>query len=330
MTRYTKYITVFFVCLLWGGNAFSQFELSVPAITKQEFFNPAYNSYKEYVSLNLMSRQQWYNAGVDGPKVVAVNAYIPLGERALGLGSTIISEKVGLRNVNTAYLSLSKKLRLATDTYLALGIGVGVQSESYNRKEMIHYPEVNFNRVELNQTNPAFSLGMMAMISKFFVGVSSNITLSKNDFDYKYLTGFDGTIGMVNVVNDDFVYKLSLVGKYYIQNQIKADRDGHLNNGYVSPILDLSFHCFLFNSIWLGTSHRLNEAQTLTVSTRLGKVRKITLGYTYEKGIGKGLNRYDTQGIFLSYNFFKNKSRKKGYFQKRSVRYVKPLSEYLY
>ncbi|MDE5421155.1 type IX secretion system membrane protein PorP/SprF [Ancylomarina sp. DW003] len=330
MNRYTKYISVLFVCLVWGGQAFSQFELSVPAITKQEFFNPAYNSYKEYVSLNVMSRQQWYNAGVDGPKVLAANAYIPLGKRALGLGTTIVSEEVGLRSVNTFYLSLSKKLRLGTDAHLALGVGMGVQGESYDRKKMIHYPEVNFNRVELSQTNPAFTMGMMAMVSNFFMGISSNITVSKNDFDYKYLTGFDGTIGMVKAVNEDFVYKLALVSKYYIQNQIKAGQDGKLDNGYVSPILDLSFHCFLFSSIWLGTSHRLNEAQTFTLSARFGKVKKITVGYTYEKGIGSGLNRYDTQGIFLSYNFLKKSSRKKAYFKKRSVLYDTPLSEYLY
>ena len=330
MNKHVQYLVFLLSCLVAGGNASAQFELSVPAITKQEFFNPAFNSYKDHISLNMMSRQQWYNAGIEGPKVLALNGFVPIGKGDIGIGGTVISEDIGLRSVNTAYLNLSKDLRIAMDAHLAFGLGLGIQSESYSRKEMVHYPEVNFDGVDFHQVNPALSMGTMLMVSNLFLGASSNITVSKNDFDYKYLAGFDGVAGIVKVVNPDFVYRLALVGKYYIQNKFEAGKDGKLNNGYVDPILDLSFHCFLFERIWLGTSHRFKEAQTLTVSARLGKSKRLTLGYLYEKGIGSGLNRYDTQGVFLSYNFLKKGRSRKGYFQKRKVRYVKPLSEYLY
>ena len=314
-----------------GGEVFAQFELSVPAITKQEFFNPAFNAYKSHVSLNMMSRQQWYNAGVEGPKMLALNGYAPIGKNAIGIGGTLISEKVGLRNINTAYFNLTKELKVAMDSKLAFGLGIGIQNENYNRSEMRHYPEVNFNGVELNQTNPAFSMGLMLMISNFYMGASSNITASKNDFDYKYLTGFDGVLGIVKVVNTDFVYRIGLVGKYYIQNKFETGKDGQLNNSYVDPIVDLSFSCFLYDRIWIGTSHRFKEAQTISISARMGKSKRFTLGYLYELGIGTGLNQFDTQGIYLSYNLLRGgKSSRKGYFQRRKVRYVKPLSEYLY
>ena len=331
MNKQTKYLIVLFLFLIKVGKTSAQFELSVPAITKQEFFNPAYNSYKTQISLNVMSRQQWYNAGIEGPKVLALNGYFPVGKGSIGIGGNAISEEVGLRTVNTAYFNVSKRLNVAVDAQLSFGLGLGVQSETYNRNKMVHYPEVSFDGVELNQVNPALSLGLMAMVSNNFFGVSSNVTMSKHDFDYKYLVGFDCTAGTVKVVSNDFVYRLALVGKYYIQNKFEAGSDGILNNGYVDPIVDLSFHCLVYEKIWLGTSHRFNEAQTLTISARFGKQRKLTLGYLYEKGIGRGLNQFDTQGVFLAYNFFKGRgSGKRAYFQKRRIRYVKSLSEYLY
>ena len=331
MNKKTRFYAFLFLSLLLSAKSFAQFELSVPAITKQEFFNPAFNSYKKHVSLNLMSRQQWYNAGIAGPRVLALNGFFPIGNTSIGVGGNAISEEVGLRTVNTACLNVSKGVQIATDSHLSVGLGIGVQSETYSRNKMTHYPEVNFKGVKLSQVNPAFSLGLMTMISNLFFGASSNLTISKHDFDYKYLVGFDGIAGTVKVVSTDLVYRISIVGKYYIQNKFEANADGTLNNGYVDPIVDLSFHCFLYEKIWLGTSHRFKEAQTLTISARFGKRKNLTLGYLYEKGIGSGLNQFDTQGVFLAYNFFKGRgSGKRAYFQKRRIRYVKSLSEYLY
>lgn len=307
----------------------AQFESSSPSIPKQEYFNPAFNAYKTYGSLNMMQRSQWVNKNAFTPKMFATNIFIPTKKQGLGFGGTLVSEDIGLRTKNTFLVSVSQGVRIGYNSYLAIGIGLGVEIESYQKSKMRYYPEVSFNNVKLNSTRSVISLGAMALLRNYFVGISTNLRVNDQDFDFTYLTGFDVCAGRVYILNPDYVFRSTIVAKYYKETRYNVDKK-MIEEQFVPPVIDWSLSCLFYNKMWVSAGLRFNQAATIMVSYRINKL--ISLGVKYEPGLGSGYNRYNSQGIYLTYNFGKRNSRgllRKGVFS-RSSRVNNPLNEYMY
>lgn len=299
-------VLVFFVI----EESMSQFETSSPSIPKQEYFNPAFNAYKSYGSLNVMYRQQWVNGVNRAPSLLGVNLYVPAGKRGLGVGGTLISEEIGLRNVNTLLFSGSQGVRLSPDSYLALGVGVGLKVDSYQIDRIRSYTGIDLSQIERRQVNPVISFGMLALLRDVFMGVSTNLRVNDQDFDFTYITGFDFCLGRVFAINPDFVLRSIVVGKYYKETRYNSI-NGEITDEFIPPVVDWSTSCLFYNKLWIGTGVCFGQAAHLFVNSRLSS--RLSLGYKYEVGIGSGLNRFNSQGIYLSYNFVKKRRRGRAY-----------------
>jgi type IX secretion system PorP/SprF family membrane protein len=320
---------VFVVCLIvcFGFDAKSQFESASPSIPNQEYFNPAFNAYKEYSSVNMMSRWQWVNVA-SSPKFKALNAYVPLAESGLGFALNFVSEDIGLRDINTLLVSISKGMSLSANSYLSFGLSLGAELEAYKLSELKYYPELDVSGISENSSKPALSIGMLMMLSNYYVGVSTNLVMNKNDFDFKYITGFDFVTGAVFVYTRDLVFRTSLKGKYYKQTRYNSN-NGEITNEFVAPTIDWSVSCFLLDKFWIGTGLRVGQALTFSVNTRINK--QFNVAYKYEMGTGSGLNQFDSQGIYLGFNFRQKKKRAsyRGVFGHR-YKFSKYLNNYLY
>jgi type IX secretion system PorP/SprF family membrane protein len=322
------------VVLVLGGalDAKSQFESSSPSIPKQEFFNPAFNAYKNYSSLNTMYREQWKNGLSRAPSMMGITLFVPTAKRGLGLGGTIISEDIGLRVTNSLLFTAAQGVQLGVNTYLALGLGVGAKFESYQYSKMKYYPGVDFSQVNMNQTHPLVSFGLLALLRDVFVGISTNLRVNDQDFDFTYVTGFDFCVGRIWAVNPDYIFRSTMVGKYYKETRYDS-KNGVVADKFIPPVIDWSTSCLLYNKLWLGAGIRFGQAANLIMNARV--TPQFNLGYKFEMGIGSGLNRFNSQGVYLTYNFIKKKKKRKaiefyeGVFSRHS-RYKKPLNEYLY
>ncbi|PXY01673.1 hypothetical protein DF185_09400 [Marinifilum breve] len=323
-----SFVVVFFVGIVVG---YAQYESSSPSIPRQEFFNPAFNAYKNHGSFNAMFRQQWANSGAHTPEMFAANLFVPTKKYGLGLGGTIVSEDIGLRVVNTVTASVSQGMRIGHNAYLAAGIGLGLKLESYQRSKIKAYPEVDFSDVKMNQSHPVVKLGLMGLFGYNFVGVSSSLRVNDQDFDFTYLTGVDFVAGRVFVLNYDFAFRTTLVGKYYKQTRYNISA-GEIEDEFVSPVIDWSVSCLMYDKIWLSAGVRFDQAITSMVNYRLND--QLNIGMKYEIGIGSGYNRFNSQGLYLTYNF-KRKKQKRGYTFYKGVfghtsRWKKSLNEYMY
>ena len=61
------------------------------------------------------------------------------------------------------------------------------------------------------------------------------------------------------------------------------------NESMVPPIMDVGVSFLLGERLWLGTSHRLGEAQTFSVDVVVRETFRF--GYSYELGLGKNVNQ---------------------------------------
>ncbi len=135
------------------------------------------------------------------------------------------------------------------------------------------------------------------------------------------LPGFDFTTGMASQIGPNIVFKPALVVKYYQERRIGTD-PLYKKKKTARTLVELSANFKLGDLLWVGTSHRFNQAQAILVEIPL--FEKLKLGLNYEMGTGSGLNQLDSQSIRLVWNF----GSKKKYFtsyQKRNIPNYSPI-----
>jgi len=285
-------------------------------VMKQEFMNPAYNSFKDHVSINLLSRHQWFNKLSGAPETYAANVYYPINLSGLGVGVTAVRQSIGLRQKVLISGSFSHNLRVSTSDFLAFGYGVGVQYVSYDRDKIITYPDVNFGGLDLNSSNMTASLGLFFFDPLFFVGLSSNFLVnSKKSGESNLIPGIDFTSGFMYQLSDIVLIRPDMVLKFYPVKMHEVE-NGKLQQSKAAPILDLGINFLLIEKFWIGTSHRIRQAQTFSLG--LDASESFKFGYTFEVGIGQGINQFNSHGIHLTWNFV-SQSALKGF--SRSGRY---------
>ena len=279
--------------------AFAQDPLMLTqTIVRQEFMNPAYSSFKDYTSINLMNSYQWLGS-TGTPETYAANVYLPVSLSGFGIGFTAITQTSGNRKKAAFTGSFSHNIRVGYSDYLALGYGFGVQNISY-KSGLETNPDFNLDGVDLNVTDMSVSMGMFFYDPAFFVGVSSNVLFNKNSFSNGWLVpGFDFTSGLMYRINSSVLLRPDMVLKYY-PTKMYLNRNDAKEESIVAPILDLGINVLLGSRLWLGTSHRLGRAQTFSVDVVVRE--SFRFGYTFEYGLGLGVNKNSSHGIRVAWN----------------------------
>ncbi len=273
-------------------------------ILQQEFLNPAYNSFKEYTSFSAYNRMQWDSKFAYSPETYVANLFVPINQTRLGINAGVIVEDIGLRNTTEFKLSLCNNIQVSQNGYLALGYSAGFLQNNFDREKIISYQDEDLSflleQTDLNTFYPTVSLGMLYLSPRWFAGISSMTTnLKKNMQSSDYLPGFDFACGAMFDLSTWLKLRPGIIMKYYNQKVTKSENGIVTRNYRVPAIYDFAANFLIADRVWFGTSHRLNQAQTFSVDLLVGN--NLKLGYTFEYGMGDGLNQFNTNGLRLSY-----------------------------
>lgn len=130
-------------------------------IMQQEFLNPAYNSFKDYMSIAFYNRMQWGNKFEYSPETYVTNLFMPINKTRLGANLGVIVEDIGLRKTTEFKLSLCHNIQLTQHSFLAFGYSVGFLQNSFDRNKIINYPDEDISflltQTDLNSTYPTIS-----------------------------------------------------------------------------------------------------------------------------------------------------------------------------
>src|SRR6185295_18441516 len=85
------------------------------------YINPAYAGSKEAMSATLLHRQQWVSFK-GRPVTTSFSLHGPLQSEKMGLGLSILNEKVGVMTRNLIYASYAYRLKFKNKSTLALGL----------------------------------------------------------------------------------------------------------------------------------------------------------------------------------------------------------------
>jgi type IX secretion system PorP/SprF family membrane protein len=274
-------------------------------IMQPEFLNPAYNSFKDYVSLGIYNRAQWGNQFKYSPETYVANLYLPISKARLGTNIGVIVEDIGLRTTTEFKLSLSHNVRLSEHGFLSFGYSVGFLQNSLDRKKIIAYSDEDLSywlsKNDLQSIHPTISLGILYLSQRWYAGISSMTTsVKKNMDDSQYLPGFDFTGGAKLRLSSFLHFLPGVVIKYYNEKAIRSE-NGVLVKNKIPVVYDFAANFLVANKFLVGTSHRINQVQSFSLDMIIA--RNLKMGYTFELGIGKGLNQFDSHGLRLSYSF---------------------------
>jgi type IX secretion system PorP/SprF family membrane protein len=239
--------------------------------------NPAYAGSKENLSFGLLFRKQWVDIE-DAPTTFTATGHSPVGKN-VGLGLSVISDKIGPVEETNVYGDLSYTLNLGGEHRLAMGMKtgatfhkVGLFDEVYNNVPDANDPAFaeNISRTYLN-----IGAGFFYYTQKYYLAFSMpNMIKSRHlDINRDGETMKFGTEALHYFLTGGYVFNISPNTKFKPFFMLKSAVN-------VTPSLDLSTNFLFFEKFELGASYRLGDSFGGMVNYKINDGMRI--GYAYD------------------------------------------------
>lgn len=257
--------------------------------------NPAYAGSRGALSMFGLYRTQW--VGLEGAPVTStVSVNTPLRLTKLGLGISLINDKIGPTTENV--LSADLSYTIPTSENFKLSFGIKGTANLFNLDaNKLHPEDISDPSLQnYNKFSPNVGAGIYWHSNKSYIGFSvpnfietsryndAEVAIFKEKINY-YLIG-----GLVLDLNDTVKFKPAVLTKM-VQG---------------SPLqLDVSANFMFFDKFMLGASYRWSAAVSAMVGFQA--TEGLYIGYGYDRET-TNLNNYNSGSheLFLRYEIFKN------------------------
>ena len=260
--------------------------------------NPAYAGSRGALSIFALHRTQW--VGLDGAPVTnTFSMNTPLNESNLGLGISIVNDKIGPTQENTISADVSYSIHTSETFKLSFGMKATANlfSLDVNKLNPVdNDPSLHdFN----NKFTPNIGAGIYLHSDKAYVGFSVPNFIETNRYNDNEVAIFKEKINYY------------LIGGYVftISNDIQFKPAGLLKLVQGAPIqADISANFMFIEKLTVGIAYRWSAAMSGMVGFQISEGLHIGYGYDLET---THLDKYNSGSheVFLRYDLFKNNTR---------------------
>ena len=239
--------------------------------------NPAYAGADATSMLSLTSRRQWTSIE-NAPNTIAL-AFSSARKNNVGLGVSVVSDKIFIEQQTFTYIDFSYKLELGSDSQLFLGLKGGGNFYRADPTLLNTYDPVSDpTQISLSRFNPNIGAGAYYKASSYWVSFSIPRLINSKRDDELVVTAKDRVhtylgAGAVFNVGENFRLKPSFILRKIKGLPITTDLTGMLS---------------WQNTFDVGVSFRSNSAISLLSVISLGKY---DIGYAYETPSDGGLSQ---------------------------------------
>lgn len=270
------------------GPQYTQFMFNNLAI------NPAYAGADEHLSITLLSRNQW--TGIDNaPSTQSLAGHALVGKR-VGLGMSLIHDRIGVHKNTNAVSSYAYHLRAGKKAFVSFGLQAGVKTFKSD------YPSIDAG------TNDPL-LARYIKVAKLSLGAGMYYRSPKLDAG----VSFPGLLSRKLNLNDTSIVKFrnaDVLG--YLRYRIPLSSSFVLQPSALIkffPGLPTSFDANMMliykQVLSTGISYRDDESLDLVIKIQL--TVRLEAGYSYDYPIGNGtLLNASSHELMLHYVFRKN------------------------
>lgn len=270
--------------------------------------NPAYAGSKEHLSGGILYRKQWVEIQ-DSPSTGTFFIHSPVGKN-VGLGLSVISDKIGPVEENNVFADFSYTLNLGGEHRLAFGMKGGATFSKVGLLDEVFYnvPDPGDDAFAENTSNTFLNLGagLYYYTDKYYLAFSVPNMLKSTHLDFNGRKF--GTEELHWFLTGGYVFDLSANTKLKPFAMVKT--------AVGAPVsVDASLNALFFEKFEIGATYRLDDSFGGMVGYQITPGLK--LGYAYDH-IVSDLN-VDTPSshefiLLFDLNFPKKVSRSPRYF----------------
>jgi type IX secretion system PorP/SprF family membrane protein len=262
--------------------------------------NPGYAGSRESMSIFALHRTQW--VGLEGAPITnTASVNTPINGSNLGLGVSIINDRIGPSDENNLAIDLSYSINTSERYKLSFGIkaSANLLNVDFNRLSQYDQNDYAFQTNIDNKFSPNIGVGFYLHSDNTYVGLSAPYLLQTKHFDRYAATGANSHVAKEKI-------NLYLIAGYVFDLSYNVKFKPSLLTKYVqgAPLqVDLSTN-FMFNDKFVvGVAYRWSAAVSAMVGFHASDSWFIGYGYDLET---TRLSNYNSGSheIFLRYELF--------------------------
>ena len=261
--------------------------------------NPAYAGSRDALTVTAINRMQW--VGIDGaPVTLSVTAHSPLENDHIGLGLSILNDKIGPTNFTSIVFDYAYRFNLTENSKMSFGLSVGANIFQANLSALqldVQNDPVFLNDIN-NHATPNIGFGAYYSRERFYAGFSipNLLETSYSQIDLDNGTSLIGKekrhyffiAGAVFHVNDNLDFKPTSFVKVTAAAPIQADLTAS----------------FIFQKTFLlGAMFRSGDAIGCLVGFDITDQFHIGYSYDWSYGLQTAMYNKGSHEIVLRYDF---------------------------
>jgi type IX secretion system PorP/SprF family membrane protein len=261
--------------------------------------NPAYAGSRGVMSVFGLHRTQW--VGFDGaPTTNAFSLNTPINNSNIGIGLSVVSDKIGPIKDNT--LSADVSYTIPTSETYKLSFGIKASANMFNLDTSLLNP-ANANDPNLqnfnNEISPNFGAGVYLHSDKLYLGVSVPNFLQDSKYNDNAVAVFQERMNFYFI--GGYVFDLSQSVKFKPAILTKAVTGSPLQ-------VDTSANFLFFDKLMLGGAYRWSAAFSAMAGFQI--TDGLFIGYSYDMETTE-LKNYNSGSheVFLRFELFSKVSK---------------------
>lgn len=269
--------------------------------------NPAYAGSRDALTVTGLHRSQW--VGFEGaPVTQTLTLHSPVFNDKIGLGLSVLNDKIGPTNTTSFYADFAYKIRVSEKGKLAFGLkgGINLMQGEINTLKLGDANDQSFvNNIE-SDLLPNFGFGIYYYTLKWYIGASTP-KLLENSFSTNTSTGGTDVFGEQRhyFLIAGAVFNLNSSGSV----KIKPTTFVKLTNGAPAEA-DLTAMFIFQDKVELGAMYRTGDAIGLLLGYNFSN--QLRFGYSFDWSMVNTTFKYNngSHEVMLRYDFiYKDKAK---------------------
>ena len=278
-------------CLSQQQAMFTQYMFNGLAI------NPAYAGSHQTLEFTALAREQW--TGLEGaPSTQTFTAHSPLNNRSIGLGLSVIHDRIGITSQFGAYGAYSYRIQFHNKGVLSMGLQAGFtqyQEDLTQLQGSIRNPnDPNFSQDEVSKFMPNFGAGLYYYTKRYYLGLSSPHLIQNKLDDIESAADSEAKQKRHYFFTTGYVFDLSRSVKFKPNLLLKVVEGAPME-------ADINMNFLFQELLWVGVSYRSFDSFDAII--QLNVTEQFSVGYAYDFATTTDLKRLHTGSHELMLNY---------------------------
>jgi type IX secretion system PorP/SprF family membrane protein len=261
--------------------------------------NPAYAGSRGVMSVFLLHRTQW--VGLDGaPTTNAFSINTPINNSNLGVGFSVVSDKIGPTKDNTISADVSYSIQTSETAKLSFGIKASgnIFNLDVDRLNPEDAGDPNLQNFD-NEFSPNFGAGVYLHSDKYYFGLSVPNFLQDSKYNDNDVAVFQERMNFYAI--GGYVFDVSPTVKFKPAFLTKLVTGSPLQ-------VDASANFLFFDKLMLGAAYRWDAAFSALAGFQI--TDGLFIGYSYDRETTE-LKNYNSGSheVFLRFELFNKVSK---------------------